>query len=286
MTEKKCIDWKTDVARFEAYLREQESAEATVSKYLRDIRTFMTFVREQAWIEKNDILRYKDWLMEHYSVSSANSMIVALNQFLIFMEAGRLRLKRIRVQRLDVLRTERELSRKEFQKLVRTARQYGKEQTAMIMETMCATGIRVSELKFFRVENIRSGLIKVWNKGKYRIVILPEILRKKLILYIGKEKIRSGVIFRTRTGMTKDRSNIWKEMKKVAEKAGIGLKKVFPHNLRHLFARTFYRETKNLIDLADILGHSSLEVTRMYAAEGLGEWRKNMEKIRLLEETT
>ena len=275
-----------DVEEFREYLMERENSRATIEKYLRDVRKFMEYAGTDESLDKEKLLQYKEWMVCNYTVSSANSMLAALNQFLIFMEAGRLRLKRIRVQRLDVLRTERELSRKEFQKLVRTARQYGKEQTAMIMETMCATGIRVSELKFFRAENIRSGLIKVWNKGKYRIVILPEILRKKLILYIGKEKIRSGVIFRTRTGVTKDRSNIWKEMKKVAEKAGNGLKKVFPHNLGHLFARTFYRETKNLINLADILGHSSLEVTRMYAAEGLGEWRKNMEKIRLLEETT
>lgn len=166
---------ENDVEEFREYLMERENTGATIEKYLRDVRKFMTYAGADKLLDKEKLLQYKEWLVCNYSVSSANSMLAALNQFLIFREAGRLRLKRIKVQRLDVLRTERELSRTEFQKLVRTARQCGKEQTAMIMETMCATGIRVSELKFFRVENIRSGLIKVWNKGKYRIVILPEV---------------------------------------------------------------------------------------------------------------
>ena len=216
MTEKKCIDWKTDVARFEAYLREQESAEATVSKYLRDIRTFMTFVREQAWIEKNDILRYKDWLMEHYSVSSANSMIVALNQFLIFMEAGRMRVRRIRVQAQSFCSAERELEKEEFRRLVCRARAGGPAQLAMLMETICATGIRVSELKFFQAGSVRAGAVRVWNKGKYRIVLLPEKLRKKLLAYMAKYGIESGPLFCTRSGKAKDRSNIWREMKSLA----------------------------------------------------------------------
>ena len=162
----------------------------------------------------------------------------------------------------------------------------GKEQIAMIMETMCATGIRVSELKYFRVENVKKGIVRVWNKGKYRIVIIPAVLRKKLLLYISKNKIRSGIIFCTRTGKEKDRSNIWREMKQIAKKAGVKLERVFPHNLRHLFARTFYRETKNLLNLADILGHSSLEVTRIYASDGMSEWKRNLEKLKLLESTT
>ena len=154
----------------------------------------------------------------------------------------------------------------------------------MIMETMCATGIRVSELKFFRVENLKSGMIRVWNKGKYRIVILPEVLRKKLLAYAGKHRIRSGMIFCTRTGREKNRSNIWREMKKISELAGVRLEKVFPHNLRHLFARTFYKMTKDLINLADILGHSSVEVTRIYTSDSINEWRRNLDRMEILEE--
>ena len=152
------------------------------------------------------------------------------------------------------------------------------------METICATGIRVSELKFFNVNSIKTGIVEVRNKGKQRVVLLPEKLRKRLLLYTAKNKIRSGPVFCTRSGKTKDRSNIWKEMKKLAEKAGIDAGKVFPHNLRHLFARTFYRATKNLIHLSDILGHSSVEVTRIYAREGIWEWKRSLDRMDLLEE--
>ena len=275
-----------DINEFRYYLQERENSEATIEKYVRDVRKFMAFVGTDKLVDKEKLLEYKEWLIKNYAVSSVNSMLVALNQFLVFQEKGRLRLKRIKVQRLDALCTDRVLDKREFQRLVRTARQHGKDQIAMIMETICATGIRVSELKFFHVENIRNGVIRVWNKGKYRMVILPELLRKKLLLYIGRNGIRSGVIFRTRTGREKNRSNIWKEMKVIGDLANISLKKVFPHNLRHLFARTFYRETKNLINLADILGHSNLDVTRGYASDGIKEWKRNIEKIKLLEPET
>ena len=275
-----------DMNEFRYYLQERENSEAPIEKYMRDVRKFMTFAGTDQPVGKEKLLEYKEWLIENYAVSSVNSMLVALNQFLVFLEKGRLRLRRIKVQRMDTLCMDRILDKREFQKLVRTARQQGKDQIAMIMETMCATGIRVSELKFFHVENVRNGIVRVWNKGKYRMVILPELLRKKLLLYIGRNRIRSGVIFRTRTGREKNRSNIWKEMKAIGELANISLKKVFPHNLRHLFARTFYRETKNLINLADILGHSNLDVTRGYASDGIREWKRNLEKMKLLEQET
>ena len=275
-----------DMNEFRYYLQERENSEATIEKYMRDVRKFMTVAGTAPPVGKEKLLEYKEWLIENYAVSSVNSMLVALNQFLVFLEKGRLRLRRIKVQRMDTLCMDRILDKREFQKLVRTARQQGKDQIAMIMETMCATGIRVSELKFFHVENVRNGIVRVWNKGKYRMVILPELLRKKLLLYIGRNRIRSGVIFRTRTGREKNRSNIWKEMKAIGELANISLKKVFPHNLRHLFARTFYRETKNLINLADILGHSNLDVTRGYASDGIREWKRNLEKMKLLEQET
>lgn len=275
-----------DLRGFCRYLQERENSPATIRKYLHDVRTFADYAGMDQPVNKERLLAYKEWLIGNYAVASANSMLVALNQFLVYMEKGRLRLKRIRVQRSDVGSVEKALDREEFQRLVRTARQNGREQTAMIMETMCATGIRVSELKFFRAETVRNGVIRVWNKGKYRLVILPEILRKKLLIYMKKYGIRSGLIFSTRTGKALNRSNIWKAMKRIGELAGVELKKVFPHNLRHLFARTFYRETKNLINLADILGHSNLDVTRGYASDGIREWKRNIEKLRLLEMTT
>lgn len=275
-----------ELREFEYYLKEKESARSTIEKYLRDVRNFLQFTGYGNPVGKEELLRYKEWLIENYAVSSVNSMLVALNQLLIFLEKGRLRLKRVKVQRTDVMCMEKELEKEEYCRLVQAARSRGKEQLAMIMETMCATGIRVSELKYFRVESIRGGVIRVWNKGKYRFVILPEILRKKLLLYIGKHGIRRGYIFCTRSGCPKNRSNIWKEMKELSGPSGIDPKKIFPHNMRHLFARTFYRATKNLINLADILGHSNLEVTRRYAGDGIREWRKNIELLKMIEDAT
>lgn len=276
---------KNDLMEFKQYLQERENSTATIEKYLRDVRKFIVFSGKNVKIDKEMLLKYKEWLIQNYTVSSVNSMVVALNQFLSFREMGRLRLKQIKVQRSDIMGQEKELEKEEFQSLVCAARNQGKEQIAMIMETICATGIRISELKFFRVETIRTGMVKVWNKGKYRIVLIPDMLKKKLLLYIGKNKIRSGIIFCTRSGKAKNRSNIWKEMKRIAELAGVSLKKVFPHNLRHLFARVFYRKTRNLINLADILGHSNLDVTRIYATDGIREWKKNIEQMKILETT-
>ena len=271
------------IVYFTEFLEEKECAPATIEKYARDIKTFTRYLGSDKKITKQRLLAYKEWLIENYCISSVNSMIAALNQFLIYIEMGRLRLKRVKEQGHNMNRAGRELSGEEFRSLVRTARESGKNQTAMIMETMCATGIRISELKFFCVENIESGMVKVRNKGKCRIVLIPRILQKKLRIYIRRNGIRKGMIFCTKSGKAKDRSNIWKEMKAIAKIAGINLEKVFPHNLRHLFARTFYKTTKDLINLADILGHSSVEVTRIYTSDGIQEWRRSLEKIKLLE---
>lgn len=286
---------QNELKKFEIYLEERENSPATISKYMRDVRTFLNYRERcgaQAFendmlaeeIDKKQLLSYKQWLIQNYSVSSVNSMIVALNQFLIFIGLGRLRLRRVRVQTQGFSNIGKELTKAEFQRLVDCAKKEDKRQLALIMETMCATGIRISELQFFRVENVKNGVIKVQNKGKYRLILIPKLLRKKLLLYIKKEGIRSGVIFCTRSGKAKDRSNIWREMKQLAKKAGIDGKKVFPHNLRHLFARVFYKTTKNLINLANILGHSNLNTTRIYASEGIEEWKKNMEEMTLIEE--
>ena len=280
------MEKKTDVIRnavleeFREYLMEKESSALTMKKYIHDVKTFFEFAGGESEITKETLLAYKEWLLGRYAVSSANSMIAALNQFLSFQGLERLKLKRIRVQRADIDQMEKMLTREEFRRLVRKAREDNRQQT------MGATGVRVSELKFFCAENVRSGMVKVWNKGKYRLVILPAALRKRLLFYMKKNNIRSGLIFRTRTGKAKNRSNIWKEMKMIAGRAEVSLRKVFPHNLRHLFARAFYKKKKNMLNLADILGHSSLEVTRIYASDGLSEWKKNIERVKLLEMTT
>ena len=210
-------------------------------------------------VDKEALLASKEWLLNNYAVSSANSMLAALNQYLIFREMGRLRLKRIKVQKSRMLEIDKELEKEDFQKLVQTAKSRGYDQIAMIMETVCATGIR--------------------------IIVIPKALKKKLLIY-RKKQDQNRADFPYQGGKEKDRSNIWREMKKIAGIAGVSLEKVFPHNLRHLFARTFYRQTKNLIHLSDLLGHSSLEVTKIYASDGIKEWRKSIEKIKLIETTT
>ena len=154
----------------------------------------------------------------------------------------------------------------------------------MIMETLAGTGIRISELRYFSVDSVQRGIVKVWNKGKYRPVILTDQLRKRLLYYIRKNRIQKGNVFITRSGHEKDRSNIWRELKQLAVSAGVETEKVFPHNFRHMFARIFYSVTGNLLQLADILGHSSIEVTRIYASDGIMEWKKSMEMLEMLVE--
>lgn len=274
---------KEDLEGFCRYLQEKENSTATIEKYLRDVKKFAQYAGLDTPVDKERLLAYKEWLTGSYAVSSVNSMLAALNQFLIFKEKGALRLKRIKVQRSDMFHMERALEKEDFQLLVRTAREHGRSQIAMMMETMCATGIRVSELKFFSVESVRIGMVRVCNKGKQRLVLLSDLLKKKLLAYTAKQGIRSGRIFQTRGGREKDRSNIWKEMKKTARAASVDAVKVFPHNLRHLFARIFYKTTGNLIHLADLLGHNSLEVTRIYTNDGMEEWRRSLEKMELID---
>ena len=283
MKRKSVIIDRNALTEFRDYLQEKENSTATIEKYMRDIKKFIDFTGETREVSKEILLRYKEWLIEQYAVSSVNSMLVALNQFLIFMEAGRMRVRRIRVQAQGFRSGEKELCKEEFRRLVCQARTSGRPQIAMIMETICATGIRISELKFFQADNVKTGAVRVWNKGKYRIVLIPDKLRRKLLAYMAKYGIKSGPLFRTRSGRAKDRSNIWREMKELAGEAGVDAGKVFPHNLRHLFARTFYRVTKNLLHLADILGHSSLEVTRIYACDGISECRKSLERLELID---
>ena len=210
-------------------------------------------------------------------------VIVAVVLVLFFLEAGSMKVRRVKVQPQRFRAAEKELGKTEFRRLVARARSDGKLQLAMIMETIAATGIRISELKFFRAKDVRRGMVRVYNKGKYRIVLIPEKMRKKFLIYMAETGIKDGPVFCTRTGKAKDRSNIWKEMKKTARAASVDAVKVFPHNLRHLFARIFYKTTGNLIHLADLLGHNSLEVTRIYTNDGMEEWRRSLEKMELID---
>lgn len=268
-----------DINKFEQFLYERENAIATIRKYKTDIRTFFRFLENERMVNKSRLLEYKEWLMVRYAVSSVNSILAALNQFLEFLGAKYLKVKRVKAQRKLFLQEEKELTRQEFQKLLNIARSEGKDQLALCMETIAATGIRISELRYFTLESVKQGRIEIYNKGKYRKIFLPQIIRRKLICFCKEQKINSGYIFRTRSGKPKDRSNIWSEMKALKDKAGIDGEKIFPHNLRHLFARTYYQCTKDLAGLADLLGHSSLNITRIYTSNTGEIYQKQLDQM-------
>ena len=270
------------IEEFSCHLYRQEKTEATIRKYSTDLRTFLGYLGNDRQVHRIRLLEYKEWLRQQYAVSSANSMLAAVNCFLDYMCFPELKVKSYKVQKRMFLDSEKEMTKREYQKLVETARRKEKSQLALILESICATGVRVSELKYLTVKNLQGGRLEVSNKGKTRIVLIPESLRKKLLCYAGKQGIKSGPIFVTRNGKPKDRSNIWTEMKLLAEQAGIKPKKVFPHHLRHLFARSFYKTTNNLAALADVLGHSSLEVTRIYTADTLKKFQGMIEQLDLI----
>ncbi|BFL46003.1 site-specific tyrosine recombinase XerD [Lactonifactor longoviformis] len=273
---------KEDIQDFQEFLYEREYSTATISKYLTDVHTFLKFAKGKDVIEKSLLLRYKEWLMQNYAVSSVNSMLVSLNQLLEYLGGGFLKLKRVKVQKQNFADEDKEMSKEEYIRLKRAAAENGKAQLALIIETICSTGIRISELSYFTVERVRKGYVEVHNKGKSRTILLPEKLRRKLIYYVKKHNILSGCIFVTRNGKPKDRSNLWAEMKALYKEAEVSPEKIFPHNLRHLFARVYYSLTKDLAGLADILGHSSMEVTRIYTAHSGNVYQKRIDSLGLV----
>lgn len=252
--------------QFRQYLYEREHAEATIRKYITDIKTLLMYLGKDTTINKGRLLEYKNWLLSRYAVSSVNSMLAALNQFLEFQGAACFKIKRVKVQKNLFLQEERELTTQEFQMLVHAANLEGKGWLALCMETMAATGIRISELEFFTVERVKKGRIEIYNKGKYRRIFLSVAIQAKLLDFSGKKKILKGPIFVTKEGKPLNRSRIWREMKQLTEKTGIESRKIFPHNLRHLFARVYYQSTGDITGLADLLGHSNINVTRIYTS--------------------
>ena len=273
----------TEIVEFEKYLYERENAEATIRKYLTDLKCFFKFLGEKTEIDKGRLLAYKEWLIEHYTVNSVNSMLAALNQFLTFCGYCELKIRRVKTQKNLFLQEEKELTCQEYKRLVKAARAEGKSQLALCIETIAVTGIRVSELKYFTVEQVKKGRIEVHNKGKYRRIFLTASIRKKLLMFASARKIRSGCIFVTKSGQPKDRSNLWSEMKALKKKAGVSGEKIFPHNLRHLFARVYYQTTQDLTGLADVLGHSSLNVTRIYTSNTGEIYQRQLNRMTILQ---
>ena len=228
------------------------------------------------------MLNYKAHLTQHYAADSVNSILAALNRFLSLLDREDCRVRRLRVQYQAYAPEEREITAQEYAALVRTAQETGRTRLALVLETICATGIRISELPAITAEAARRGVAVVRCKGKSRRVILPSRLQNKLLRYIKQRRIACGSVFVTRTGTPLDRSNIWREMKALCRAAGVSDKKVFPHNFRHLFARTFYRLDKDLAKLADLLGHSSINTTRIYIRSTGAEHRRFLERMHLV----
>lgn len=265
--------------KFKEYLIQEEKSELTVEKYVRDVSRFWIWLGDRE-LTKTEVLAYKTKLMEQYAVASVNSIISSLNCYFDYIGQNDCRVKSIKQQRRTFLSEEKELTKEEYNRLIRAAE--SKPRLCLLMQTICSTGIRVSEHKFITVEAARAGQAEVRMKGKHRIVFLEKKLCKVLLKYAKENHITSGSIFITSTGKPLNRCNIWSEMKKLCDTAGVRREKVFPHNLRHLFARLYYGIEHDIVRLADILGHSSINTTRIYTMESGHTHRRQMERLQLL----
>ena len=274
---------KEEIRQFSDALAEEERSAGTIEKYVRDVRKF------SAWLGGAEVTRertasWRDGLLERgYAPVTVNSMVAAVNQFFAFLGWEDCKVKALKIQRKLFRDDRRELTREEYQRLLDAAHGLGRERLALLLETICSTGIRVSEVKYITVEAAHAGRAEISLKGKLRTILLPGKLCRKLKKYARQQKTASGEIFLTRSGKSLSRRQIWAEMKRLCKTAGVAPSKVFPHNLRHLFARTFYRVCRDVVKLADVLGHSSVETTRIYLISTGAEHANILRKMRLVE---
>lgn len=272
----------SDICRYEEHLIREEKAPATIEKYMRDVRAFT------AWLSGREVTKQQaaDW-KEHLAASrymavTINSMLSAINSFFRFMGWEDCRVRFLRVQRRSFRDQSRNLNLQEYKRLVQAANERGNQRLSLLLETICGTGIRVSELRYITMEAVKRGRAEISLKGKLRIILLPEKLCKKLLAYGKKQKIPAGELFLTKTGKSLSRRQIWAEMKRLSRQTGIQPDKVFPHNLRHLFARSFYKASGDIVKLADILGHSSIDTTRIYLISTGAEHMRQLNGLRLV----
>lgn len=271
-----------DIAAFAAQLRREERAKGTLEKYLRDVRALQHWLDGRP-VAQDSLAGWKAWLLQKgYAPATVNSMLAAVNTFLRCMGWTECRVKFLKIQRRLFREHRRELTRAEYARLLDAARQQGRERLALLMETICATGIRVSELRYITLAAVRLGRAEIALKGKLRTILLPAKLCRKLQAYARKHAIASGELFLTARGKPLGRRQIWGEMKGLCPLAGVEKSKVFPHNLRHLFATTFYQSCKDIARLADVLGHSSIETTRVYLLTTGREHRRALDRLGLV----
>ncbi len=269
------------IEKYNGYLINEEKASATQEKYMRDIKTFSQWISGSEF-DKQKVLEYKKYLLDKFAPASVNSVLSSLNSFFEFNHWYEMKVKMLKIQKQIFLEKEKELSKTEYERLLNAAKAKSNERLYLLMQTICSSGIRVSELQYITVEAIRLRKATIHCKGKMRVVFLPKELCRMLAEYTKAKKITSGPVFVTKTGKPLDRSTIWKMMKALCESAKVSKHKVFPHNLRHLFARTFYTIQKDIVRLADILGHSSVNTTRIYTMETGEIHCRQIQKLGLL----
>ena len=266
---------------FARQLQEDERSEATIENYLRHIRAFAAWAGERP-VTKDLAAAWKEYLVAQYRPGTVNTMLVSLNRFFGFLGWHDCQVKTLRIQRRLFREESKELTREEYARLVSAAQSSGRERLVLLLETICSTGIRVSEVKYITVEALKLGKAEISLKGKIRTILIPNKLCRKLLKYAKKQKTVSGEVFLTRNGTSLSRKQIWAEMKSVCERARVAASKVFPHNLRHLFARMFYKVCRDVAKLADVLGHSSIETTRIYLISTGVEHAHTLERLRLI----
>ncbi len=270
------------IVSFQQHLKSEDREQSTIEKYLRDLRHFMIWLAGRE-VTVEITVEWKYHLRtEGYKPETINSKLSALNKFFTFMQWPECRVRYLKIQRKLFRGREKELTKEEYLRLLETANILGKTRLGLLIETICATGIRVSEVRYITIEAIQSGYVDVALKGKIRTILLPGKLCRKLQKYARKQKITSGEIFLTRSGKGISRRQIWAEMKALCKKASVAPSKVFPHNLRHLFARTFYRACRDVAKLADVLGYSSIETTRIYLISTGIEHARQIERLGLI----
>lgn len=273
---------ENDICRFRDFLKSEEKEPATIEKYVKEIKSFCEWLCGRP-VTKEAVIEWKERLQkQEYVPVTVNGKLSALNGFFSFMGWTEIRVKFLRIQRRMFRERSKELTKEEFERLVATAQKEGKERLMLLMETICATGIRVSELPYITVEAAKAGRAEVDLKGKIRFIMLPEKLCRKVLKYAAEQNISTGEIFLTRNGTSLSRRQIWREMKELCEKAGVESTKVFPHNLRHLFATAFYKICKDIVKLADMLGHSSIETTRIYLLTSGEEHARQLEMMKMI----
>ena len=269
------------IAAFGRYLRREDYAPDTIQKYLRDLKALSAWLAGRPVTKELGTAWREHLLATGHEAVTVNSMLAALNRYAGYCGQS-WKVKFLKIQRRVFRDASRELDRGEYRKLVETARACGQERVALLMEAICSTGIRVGEVKYLTVEAAQRGRAEISLKGKVRVIMLTNKLCRKLLKYAKKQKIASGELFLTRSGRSLSRRQIWGEMKRLCEKAGVAPEKVYPHNLRHLFARTFYRVCRDIVKLADVLGHSSIETTRIYLVTTGAEHLEQMNRLGLV----